>query len=51
MSTVKLTCGADKHGLAVKEPGHRIASMGCTYHARDMNDWSVSTNGVPKSGR
>ncbi len=33
MRTVQLTYDADKHGLAVKEPGHQSVAMGCTYHA------------------
>ncbi len=41
MSTVRLTYDADKHGLAVKEPGHQSMAMGCTYHAPDINDWSA----------
>ncbi len=41
MSTVQLTYDADKHGLAVKEPGHLTVAMGCTYHAPDINDWSA----------
>ena len=41
MSTVQLTYDADKHGLAVKEPGHQSVAMGCTYHAPDINDWSA----------
>jgi uncharacterized OsmC-like protein len=41
MSTVQLTYDADKHGLAVKEPGHQSVAMGCTYHAPDISDWSA----------
>ena len=38
MSTVRLTYDADKHGLAVKEPGHQSMAMGCTYHAPAINE-------------
>lgn len=41
MSKIQLTYDADKHGLAVKEPGHQSLAMGCTYHAPDIDEWSA----------
>jgi uncharacterized OsmC-like protein len=41
MSTVKLTYDADKHGIAVKEPGHRSVAIGCTYHGPEIEELSA----------
>ena len=41
MSTVKLTYDAEKHGVAVKEPGHQSVAMGCTYNGPDISGWSA----------
>jgi putative redox protein len=41
MSTVQLTCDADKHGIAVKEPGHKSVAIGCTYHGSEIQDLSA----------
>lgn len=37
-STIKLTYDADKHGVAVKEPGHKSVALGCTYHGPEIEE-------------
>ena len=41
MSTVQLTYNADRHGIAVKEPGHKSVAIGCTYHGAAIDDLSA----------
>jgi len=41
MSTVQLTYDADRHGIAVKEPGHKSVALGCTYHAGEIDELSA----------
>jgi uncharacterized OsmC-like protein len=41
MSTVQLTYDADKHGVAVKEPGHKSVGLGCTYHGPEIGEFSA----------
>ena len=41
MSTVELTYDADKHGIAVKEPGHKSVAFGCTYHGPEIEELSA----------
>jgi uncharacterized OsmC-like protein len=41
MITVKLTYDADKHGIAVKEPGHRSVAIGCNYHGPEIEELSA----------
>jgi uncharacterized OsmC-like protein len=41
MSTVKLTYDADRHGIAVKEPGHKSVALGCTYHGPEIEELSA----------
>ena len=41
MSTVQLTYDADRHGIAVKEPGHKSVAIGCTYHGAAIDDLSA----------
>jgi uncharacterized OsmC-like protein len=41
VSTVKLTYDADKHGIAVKEPGHKSVALGCTYHGPEIEELSA----------
>jgi putative redox protein len=41
MSTVELTYDADKHGIAVKEPGHKSVALGCTYHGPEIEELSA----------
>jgi hypothetical protein len=41
MSTVKLTYDADRHGIAVKEPGHGSVAIGCTYHGPEIEELSA----------
>jgi len=36
MSTVQLTCDADRHGVAVKEPGHKSVELGCNYQGPEI---------------
>jgi uncharacterized OsmC-like protein len=50
MSTVKRTGDADKHGIAVKEPGHKSVALGCTYHGPEIEAFSAGdlvATGVP----
>jgi uncharacterized OsmC-like protein len=39
--TVQLTYDADRHGIAVKEPGHRSVALGCTYHGPEIEELSA----------
>ena len=41
MSKVQLTYDADRHGVAVKEPGHKSVALGCNYHAADIEELSA----------
>jgi uncharacterized OsmC-like protein len=41
MSTVQLIYDADRHGLAVKEPGHKSVALGCTYHGPEIEELSA----------
>jgi uncharacterized OsmC-like protein len=41
MSKVQLTYDADKHGVAVKEPGHKSVALGCNYHVADIEELSA----------
>ena len=41
MSTVKLTYDADRHGIGVKEPGHKSVALGCTYHGPEIEELSA----------
>ena len=41
MSTVQLTHDADRHGIAVKEPGHKSVALGCTYHGPEIEELSA----------
>ena len=41
MSTVQLTYDADRHGIAVKEPGHKSVALGCTYHGPEIEELSA----------
>jgi uncharacterized OsmC-like protein len=41
MSMVELTYDADRHGVAVKEPGHRSVALGCTYHGPEIEELSA----------
>ena len=41
MGSVKLTYDAEKHGIAVKEPGHKSVALGCTYHGSEIEELSA----------
>ena len=41
MNTVQLTYDADKHGVVVKEPGHKSVAIGCNYHGPGIEELSA----------
>ena len=41
MSTVQVTYDADRHSIAVKEPGHKSVALGCTYHGPEIEELSA----------